>query len=110
MWAVFKAPVAEFLERSPSDIALVSSVMPSAFVTGILFGGILQDRFGPRLIAVSGGLAMSGGILLTSPITPVSADLIFLTYGMTGGLGIGIVYSCTVACVQKRFPDRSGFA
>lgn len=110
MWAVFKAPVAEYLERSPADIALVSSVMLSAFVIGILFGGILQDRFGPRFIAVLGSLTMSGGILLTSFITPVSADLIFLTYGMIGGLGVGIVYSCTVACVQKWFPDRRGFA
>ncbi len=110
MWAVFKAPVAEYLERSPADIALVSSVMLSAFVIGILFGGMLQDRLGPKRIAVLGSLTMSGGILATSFVTPGSADLIFLTYGMVGGLGVGIVYSCTVACVQKWFPDRRGFA
>lgn len=110
MWAVFKAPVAEYLERSPADIALVSSVMLSAFVIGILFGGILQDRLGPRAVSVLGSVIMSGGILSTALITPDLADLIFLTYGMIGGLGVGIVYSCTVSCVQKWFPDRRGFA
>ena len=63
MWAVFKAPVAGYLERSAGDIALVSSVMLSAFVVGMLLGGNLQDRFGPRTVATLGSLLMSGGIL-----------------------------------------------
>lgn len=110
MWAVFKAPVAGYLERSAGDIALVSSVMLSAFVVGMLLGGNLQDRFGPRTVATLGSLLMSGGILATAFLTPDSAELIYLTYGLTGGIGVGIVYSCTVACVQKWFPDRRGFA
>lgn len=110
MWAVFKAPVAEYLERSPTDIALVSSIMLSAFVIGILIGGTLQDRFGPKIIAVVGSAIMSIGIIATSFVTSASADLIFLTYGIVGGLGVGIVYLCTIACVQKWFPDRRGFA
>lgn len=110
MWAVFKNPVAEYLERSPTDIALVSSIMLSAFVVGILVGGALQDRFGPKIVAVIGSVIMSTGILATSFVTSSSADLIFLTYGIVGGLGVGIVYLCTIACVQKWFPDRRGFA
>ena len=110
MWAVFRAPVAEYLERSPTDIALVSSIMLSAFVIGILIGGILQDRLGPKIIAIIGSAIMSIGIIATSFVTPSSANLIFLTYGIVGGLGVGIVYLCTVACVQKWFPDKRGFA
>jgi OFA family oxalate/formate antiporter-like MFS transporter len=110
MWAVFKAPVAEYLGRSPADIALVSSIMLSAFVIGMLIGGTLQDRFGPKIIAVVGSAIMSIGIIATSFVTSASADLIFLTYGIVGGLGVGIVYLCTIACVQKWFPDRRGFA
>ena len=110
MWAVFKNPVAEYLERSPTDIALVSSIMLSAFVVGILVGGTLQDKFGPKIVAVIGSAIMSTGILATSFVTSGSADLIFFTYGIVGGLGVGIVYLCTIACVQKWFPDRRGFA
>jgi OFA family oxalate/formate antiporter-like MFS transporter len=110
MWAVFKDPVSAYLERSPGDIALVSSVMLSAFVFGILFGGILQDRFGPQAIAVLGSVVMSSGILLTSFVTSDSASLIYLTYGVIGGFGVGTVYLCTVSCVQKWFPDKRGFA
>ncbi|MFA6668463.1 MAG: hypothetical protein WCS14_03040, partial [Candidatus Methanomethylophilaceae archaeon] len=88
MWAVFKAPVAGYLERSAGDIALVSSVMLSAFVVGMLLGGNLQDRFGPRTVATLGSLLMSGGILATAFLTPDSAELIYLTYGLTGGIGV----------------------
>lgn len=110
MWAVFKAPVAEYLGRSPTDIALVSSIMLSAFVIGMLIGGTSQDKFGPKVVAVIGSAIMSVGILATSFVTSASADLIFLTYGIVGGLGVGIVYLCTIVCVQKWFPDRRGFA
>lgn len=110
MWAVFKDPVSAYLDRSPGDIALVSSVMLSAFVFGILFGGILQDRVGPQLIAILGSAVMSSGILLTSFVTSDISSLIYLTYGVIGGLGVGMVYLCTITCVQKWFPDKRGFA
>lgn len=110
MWAVFKDPVSVYLERSSNDIALVSSVMLSSFVLGILFGGVLQDRYGPQLITLAGSLIMSSGILATSFVTSDFASLIFLTYGAIGGLGVGMVYLCTVTCVQKWFPDKRGFA
>ncbi|HKM09553.1 MAG TPA: OFA family MFS transporter [Candidatus Methanomethylophilaceae archaeon] len=110
MWAVFKGPVAEFLEKAPEDIALVSSVMLSAFVIGIIIGGTLQDRLGPRKITLIGSITMSVGILSSSFVTAETASLIYITYGVIGGLGVGTVYMCTVACVQKWFPDRRGFA
>ena len=92
MWAVFKNPVSAYLEKSQSDIALVSSVMLASFVIGILFGGILQDKYGPKPIALLGSVIMSSGIFATSLITPNTAPLIYLTYGVIGGLGVGIVY------------------
>ncbi len=110
MWAVFKNPVSAYLEKSQSDIALVSSVMLASFVIGILFGGILQDKYGPKPIALLGSVIMSSGIFATSLITPNTAPLIYLTYGVIGGLGVGIVYPCTITCVQKWFPERRGFA
>ncbi len=110
MWAVFKDPVSAYLERSSNEIAFVSSIMLSAFVFGILFGGILQDRFGPQSIAIAGSVIMSSGIILTSFITSDFASLIYLTYGVIGGFGVGMVYLCTVSCVQKWFPDKRGFA
>lgn len=110
MWAVFKGPVAGFLEKAPEDIALVSSVMLSAFVIGIILGGTLQDKLGPRKITLMGSIMMSLGILASSFVTADTASMIYVTYGIVGGIGVGIVYMCTIACVQKWFPDRRGFA
>lgn len=110
MWAIFKNPVAAYLEQPAGEIALVSSVMLATFVFGMLLGGALQDRLGPKTVALIGSAMMSSSFLLTSQLGPETAGMIFFTYAILGGLGVGTVYSCTVACVNKWFPDRRGFA
>ena len=34
--------------------------------------------------------------------------LLWLTYGVLGGIGMGFTYSTTIACAQKWFPDKRG--
>lgn len=110
MWSVFKAPVAAYLNWDAGAASFTSSVMLSAFVVGIIGGGVLQDRFGPQRIALVGSVLMSVGMILTSFVTGGAPYLIYLTYGVIGGLGVGFIYTTAVSIVQKWFPDRRGFA
>ncbi len=110
MWSIFKKPVTEYLDWNSGDAALTASIMMVAFVIGMLIGGSTQDKFGPQKIVFIGSLVMSAGIIATAFVTSTTPELIYLTYGIIGGGGIGIVYSCTVAVVQKYFPDKRGFA
>lgn len=110
MWSVFKNPVAEHLSWNADAAAFTSSIMLAAFVLGILFGGRLQDKYGPRPITAAGGILISAGMLATA-FVPVSVPwLIYITYGAFAGFGVGFVYTCTVSTVQKWFPDKRGFA
>ncbi|MFA6804920.1 MAG: OFA family MFS transporter [Candidatus Methanomethylophilaceae archaeon] len=110
MWSVFKSPVSEYLSWDSGSAALVTSVMMVAFVVGMILGGKIMISQGPRKTAVLGSIMMSLGIFATAFVTSGCPSLLFLTYAVIGGLGVGVVYTCTVANVQKWFFDRRGFA
>lgn len=110
MWSVFRNPVAEHLSWDLSAATLTSSVMLAAFVIGIVSGGRAQDKIGPRKVVVIGSIMISVGMLLTAAVNSSAPWLIYVTYGIIGGLGVGFVYTTTVSVIQKWFPDKRGFA
>lgn len=110
MWSVFRKPVAEHLEWDLSKASLTSSIMLAAFVAGIIIGGNLQDKFGPKKIVILGSVMISVGMIFTALVPTELPSLIFLTYGIIGGLGVGFVYTTTVSITQKWYPDKRGFA
>jgi len=110
MWSVFKGPIAAHLNWAPVSAALTSSVMLSMFVLGIIAGGYAQDKLGPRKVTLAGSILIGAGMASTALITGDAPWLVYVSYGVIGGLGVGTVYTCTIATVQKWFPDRRGFA
>ncbi|MHC1696074.1 MAG: OFA family MFS transporter [Eubacteriales bacterium] len=110
MWSVFKNPVAAYLDWDPAKASLTSSIMLCAFVAGIVVGGRAQDKLGPKAVVLSGSILISTGMLLTSLVNSSSPTLVYLTYGVISGFGVGSLYTTTVTIVQKWFADRRGFA
>ena len=109
-WSVFKGPVAAYLKWDAPSAALTSSVMLAMFVLGIILGGYAQDRLGPRKITLAGSILISGGMVCTAFVTANVPWLVYITYGIIGGFGVGTIYTSTIAAVQKWFADRRGFA
>ena len=110
MWSVFRGPVAAHLNWEASAASLTSSVMLSMLVLGIILGGYAQDRLGPKRVTLTGSILIGGGMICTAFVTGGAPWLIYITYGVIGGFGVGTVYMATIAAVQKWFPDRRGFA
>ena len=110
MWSVFKGPVSDHLSWSADSAALTSSIMLAMFVIGIIFGGLAQDKLGPKGITFVGSVLIGVGMASTAFITNNAPWLVYITYGIVGGLGVGTVYTSTIAAIQKWFPDRRGFA
>lgn len=110
MWGIFKGPVAKHLSWDEGAAALTSSIMLATFVLGIIVGGKVQDKFGPKKVTLVGSVLISIGMLLTALIPVSTPWLIYLTYGILGGFGVGTVYNATVSTIQKWFPDKRGFA
>lgn len=110
MWSVFRGPVAEHLAWDPSQAALTSSIMLAVFVLGIIVGGKAQDKVGPKIVTIVGSLFLGVGMILTALVTREAPWLVYITYGVIGGFGVGTVYTATVSVIQKWFPDKRGFA
>lgn len=110
MWSVFQQPVTVYYGWEPSAVSMISSAMIMMFVFGIFVGGILQDRFGPKPVVIVGGVLFSVGLFLSSMIPASLPWLMYVTYGVLGGSGVGFAYSGSLNCVQRWLPHKRGFA
>jgi MFS transporter, OFA family, oxalate/formate antiporter len=106
-WSVFRTPLVKQFGWSISEVTLTFTI--SIFVLGIaaFFGGLWLNRKGPRVVAVSGGLLYGAGVFLAS-LCAGKLWMLYLTYGVIGGLGLGLSYIVPVAVLVKWFPDRRG--
>lgn len=110
VWSVFVLPVSESLAWAVDSVKLTSSYMLCCFVLGILLGGRLQPKVGAQRVSLVGGLLMAGGMLASSFVTPSMPWLLYVTYGVAGGLGVGMAYNAAISTAQQWFPQKRGLA
>ena len=107
-WSVFLKPVIALYHVSRLQANLTFSIVLLALGVTAGFGGYLNNRFGPRVIATVGGILYGLGILLAAFAAP-NIFILYLTFGIIGGIGIGLGYIVALAMLIKWFPDRRGF-
>jgi len=110
-WSVFS----KALKEAPAfQLTTVEASLPFTVTIGMIFigsylGGRIQDRRGPRPVALAGGVIYALGVILASFAT--SGDqlwLIILGYGVISGFGLGFAYIVPIAMLLKWFPDKRG--
>ena len=108
-WSVFNKPLQAEFGWSRSEAVLPFEVAIGTIFIGTLLGGRIQDRRGPRPVAVAGVVLYSAGIMLASRVsTKDQLWLLVLTYGLIGGIGLGLANITPIAMLVKWFPDRRG--
>ena len=110
-WSVFAKALQEpdAFGWSKAKAAVPFSVVLGMIFIGSFVGGRLQDRRGPRVVALTGGIIYSVGVILASFATNKDMFwLLVLGYGVIGGFGLGMVYIVPIAMLQKWFPDKPG--
>src|ERR1700730_2337076 len=106
-WSVVPAPLVKQFGWSISEVTLTFTI--SIFVLGIaaFFGGLWLNRKGPRVVAITGGILYGLGVFLAS-FSANKLWWLYLSYGLIGGIGLGLSYIVPVAVLVKWFPDRRG--
>ena len=75
------------------------------------FGGKWVESVGPRKAMFASALCFSGGLLIAGGGVAVhQLWLVYLGYGVVGGIGLGLGYISPVSTLLKWFPDRPGLA
>jgi OFA family oxalate/formate antiporter-like MFS transporter len=106
-WSVFRIPLTKEFGWSISQVTLTFTL--SIFFLGLaaVFGGLWMARVGPRTVGLTAAGLYGLGVFLAS----LSADklwVLYLTYGVLAGIGLGFGYIVPVATLVKWFPDKRG--
>ncbi len=105
-WSVFVPTLEHEFGWSRSQTSLVPTIDMVMVASTFLVAGFLQRRIGPRPIAAIGGVLFSLGLLLAS--WTQSLPMLYLTWGVMVGAGIGFGYLVPITVGSKWFPHHRG--
>jgi OFA family oxalate/formate antiporter-like MFS transporter len=106
-WSVFRKPLATQFHWTIPQVTLTFTICILVLGFSAFFGGLWNNRVGPRVVAVTGGALYGIGTILAS-FSNGNLTWLYLTYGVIAGIGIGFAYIIPVAVLVKWFPDKRG--
>ena len=110
-WSYFQQPLMKAYGWQNYQVSWAFSVAIGCLGLTAATAGWLLPRFGPRKLAVGGGVLFGLGYLLAAAaLREGSLPLFYLGYGFVGGCGLGLGYVTPVATVARWFPDKKGLA
>jgi len=110
-YSIYQNPLNERLGWAVSDITLAFTI--SIFVLGLTaaFLGIFVERYGPRVAGLTAAALYGIGTIGAGVSVQLeSLTLFFITFGVIGGMGLGIGYISPISTLVAWFPDRRGMA
>ncbi|WP_188379240.1 oxalate/formate MFS antiporter [Oxalicibacterium faecigallinarum] len=108
VWALFTTDLTASLGATLTEVQVTFAILIVAQTFLSPFQGYLVDKFGPRLLLSVGAILTALSWVLASYVTGVWG--LYLTYGLLGGVGTGIIYVGVVGLMVQWFPDKRGFA
>ena len=108
VWTLFTQPLMTTLQATLAQIQITFSILIVIQTFLAPCQGVLVDRFGPRALLSVGGALTGLSWVLAARTTTLTG--LYLTYGLLGGIGTGIVYVGVIGHMVQWFPDRRGFA
>lgn len=109
-WGVFQKPVMQGYGLSRGQAMLGFAVLVASYGVGCAVGGLLQDRRGPRTAGLWGTALLAGGFLAAALVPPGNAVLFLLAYSLPAGVGSAFLAPAVLACAQKWYQDKKGWA
>lgn len=110
-FSVFKTSLVDRFGSSQTAVAWVFSIAIVFLGLAAAFGGRWVERNGPRRAMLLSAIFWSLGFFVGAlGISTGQLWLLYLGYGVLGGIGLGIGYISPVSTLIKWFPDRPGLA
>jgi MFS family permease len=107
-FAAFFEPFAGEFQASRAQVSLVFGLCGLIYFVLGAFAGMLADRFGPQRVTGAGMLCIVASLLAGSAAG--SMTQVTLAWGVGLGVGLALVYTPAIGCVQPWFTRRRGLA
>ena len=107
-WGTFKKPIMTHFTLNATEGALPFIIFLAFFAVLMPFGGRWIQKYGPRRIAIIGGILVGIGWILAGFASNLA--VLCLTYGVIAGAGVGLAYSAPIQTSARWFPDKKGLA
>lgn len=108
-WSVFQTALLDVNpDWSLSDTSLAFSISFAMVPVAMIICGPIVDKYGGEKIVLASGVLFGVGMFATGFVNSIL--MLYLTYGLILGLGIGAGYGTVTALTVKWFPDKKGLA
>jgi MFS family permease len=109
--SVYKSSLVEHFDTSLTAIGFIFSLAIVMLGVSAAVFGTWVDTGGPRRAMAAAAACWATGFLVAAGgIVSEQLWLVYLGYGVIGGIGLGIGYISPVSTLIKWFPDRPGLA
>ncbi len=109
-WSILKIPFKNEFNWSDSVLAFNFTLTMCFFCLGAFFGSLICKKIGPKITLILAGALVGAGFVTTGLLNEQIPYLLYLTYAVLSGTGIGISYNVVVSTVNSWFPDKKGFS
>jgi len=110
-YSIMSKPVASIMGCDSGKVKVAFSIAIFFLGLSAAFLGHFVEKKGPKKASTLAALFYGLGIIGTGLAVHLqSMPLFYLTYGVMGGIGLGVGYITPVSTLVKWFPDKRGLA
>ena len=107
-WSVFASALIDQFGFTGPQVSLAFTLSLGLVPIAMILAGKLHGKIGIRATVLIGGIVFGAGFALAGFTQNIA--ILYITYGILGGIGIGLVYGSTIPNSVKWFPDKRGLA
>ena len=107
-FSMFAAPMCETFGLEKAAVGLTFNIMMITFCIGAVIGSQIEKALGVRVTLFIAAIVFLIGFAGTGLLANGNIAMVYLFYGVLGGLGVGIGYNTVIATTNVWFPDCVG--
>ena len=107
-WSILNAPFVGVLDAA--QLGLNYTIAVIFFCLGGFFSGLLSKKVSSSLRLIISGSLLFAGFFITAHLDGSRPVLLYLSYGVLAGTGVGFVYNTVLGTVNAWFPDKQGLS
>lgn len=110
-YSIYQNPLNDTQGWAVSDVTLAFTIAIFVLGTTAAFLGIFVEKYGPRVAGLTAAVLYGVGTIGAGVSVQLgNLWLFFITFGVIGGMGLGIGYISPISTLVDWFPDRRGMA